>query len=104
MREDTFAAFGDLDASPTKAWILAHKDEPGMEPYVDSAFGRRPAEELYDVREDPFHRKNVAESPEYASVKGRLSKRLLTTLQETGDPRVVGGGTKFDQPPFAGKE
>ncbi|MGI9469206.1 MAG: sulfatase family protein, partial [Rubripirellula sp.] len=27
LRENTFAAFGDLDASPTKAWVITHRDE-----------------------------------------------------------------------------
>ncbi|MFV1965362.1 MAG: sulfatase, partial [Pirellulaceae bacterium] len=93
VKEDTFAAFADLDASPTKAWILAHQEDPGMEPCVDFAFGRRPAEELYDVRKDPFHMKNVAADPDYASAKKQVSTRLLATLRETGDPRVIGDGT-----------
>ncbi len=48
LRENTFAAFGDMDASPTKAWIFTHRNDPGMDRYFDFAFGRRPAEELYD--------------------------------------------------------
>ena len=54
LRENTFAAFGDMDASPTKAWIAMHRNDPGMYPFFEYAFGRRPAEELFDLRKDPF--------------------------------------------------
>ena len=102
LREDTFAAFGDLDASPTKAWVFTHRDDPGMGRYFDYAFGRRPAEELFDLRKDPHGMRNVADDPEYATVGRRLADRLMSVLEETGDPRVKGDGTTFDKPPYAG--
>ena len=34
LREDTFAAFPDMDASPTKAWIATHRADDGMEPFM----------------------------------------------------------------------
>jgi uncharacterized sulfatase len=102
LRENTFAAYGDMDAGPTKAWIYTHRSDRGMDRYIDFAFGRRPAEELYDLREDPHGMANVAEDAGYASVRKRLSQRLMSVLRETGDPRVVGDGTKFEKPPYAG--
>lgn len=103
VEQNTFAAFGDLDASPTKAWILSHHDDPGMDKYVDFAFGRRPAEELYDLSSDPHQMTNVANEEEYAETREKLSERLLGVLKETGDPRVTGDGTAFDKPPFSDK-
>ena len=101
LRENTFSAFGDLDASPTKAWIATNRDKPGMRKYYDIAFGRRPAEELYDVHKDPDQINNLANDPKYADAKKKLSQRLMKTLKETGDPRVTGDGSTFDKPPFA---
>ena len=101
LRENTFVAFGDLDASPTKAWIATNCEEGDMRKYFDIAFGRRPAEELYDLRLDDDQVKNVAGEEEYTAVKAELAERLMSVLKETGDPRVTGDGTHFDKPPFA---
>ena len=101
LRENTFAAFADMDASPTKAWIFTHRDDPGMDRFVDIAFAKRPAEELYDLRRDPHGMQNVADQADYQEVRQRLSRRLMSVLRETGDPRVVGDGTTFDRPPYS---
>ncbi|MFV0445057.1 MAG: sulfatase/phosphatase domain-containing protein, partial [Planctomycetaceae bacterium] len=101
LREDTYAAFGDMDASPSKAWLFTHRDEPAVTPYFDYAFARRPGEELYDLSSDPDCLVNVAEEMRYQTQREELSKRLLTVLTETGDPRVTGNGETFDKPPFS---
>ena len=102
LEHDTFAAFGDLDASPTKAWIATRRDEPHMDRFFDFAFGRRPAEELYDLTKDPHQMQNVADDPTYKNSLKQLSERLMTVLKQNGDPRVTGDGSTFDKPPFAG--
>jgi len=102
LRENTFAAFADCDASPTKAWLLTHRDDTGMKAHVDFAFGRRPAEELYDIRKDPDSMRNVAADPDYAATRKQLAACLLAALEQTGDPRVLGDGATFDRPPYAG--
>ena len=106
LRDNTFAAFADLDASPTKAWILTHlgdadpkKARLAREAF-ELGFGRRPAEQLFDLRADPDQVNNVAADPSYATMKAKLAERLLTTLRETGDPRVENYGKTFEEPPF----
>lgn len=101
LRENTFAAFGDMDASPTKAWLIQHRSDPGMDLYLDYAFGRRPAEELYDLRTDPHCLNNLAADPNFAQVRSDLAERLMSVLTATGDPRVTGDGSTFDRPPFS---
>lgn len=102
LTHNTFAAFGDLDASPTKAWIATRPElEDGR--FFDIAFGRRPEEELYDLRTDPDQTRNVAQQKDYAAVREQLSSRLMNVLKDTGDPRVTGDGTTFDKPPFSGE-
>ena len=93
----------DLDASPTKAWLIMHRDDPGMDKYFDFAFGRRPGEELYDLKKDPHQMTNVAGEAAYAEAKQQLSSRLMKTLKDTGDPRVTGDGSTFDKPPFSSR-
>lgn len=100
LRDDTFVAFGDMDASPSKAWIFTHKDEPGMQQFFDYGFAQRPEEELYDLKTDRWCLKNLADDPKFADVKQDLAGRLQGVLVETGDPRVTGDGSTFDNPPF----
>ena len=100
LEQNTFAAFGDLDASPTKAWIATHRDGSANQRYFDFAFGRRPAEELYDLRKDPHQIKNLVADPAYAASRKQLSERLLSILKKNGDPRFLGDGSTFDKPPY----
>ncbi|MFK8113294.1 MAG: sulfatase [Rubripirellula sp.] len=86
LRENTFAAFGDLDGSPTKAWVVTHRDEnPEM---YDYAVGRRPRYELYDLRSDPHCVNNLADDVAADEVREQMHQRLMTELKTTGDPRV----------------
>jgi len=100
LEHNTFAAFADMDASPTRAWLVAHRHDPKWKWHYDYAFGKRPAEELYDISKDPDQIKNVAADPAYAEIKKELAARLLQILTDAGDPRVIDGGQTFDLPPF----
>ncbi|MHC5074172.1 MAG: sulfatase-like hydrolase/transferase [Planctomycetota bacterium] len=50
---------------------------------------RRPAEELYDLEKDPWETKNLADDPEYASIKKRLEKALWDWMLETRDTGLL---------------
>jgi N-sulfoglucosamine sulfohydrolase len=100
LRENTLASFGDLDASPTKAWMVKNRKDPKYQKHWDLGFEKRPAEELYDLRTDPDQMNNVALDPAYAKTRAKLSKKLMDTLKATGDPRVTGDGLTFERPPF----
>ncbi|MBW8015691.1 MAG: sulfatase [Planctomycetes bacterium] len=92
-----FGSFADCDNSPTKSYLIANKDNPAVKKYYDLSFAKRPGEELYDITKDPDNIKNIAADPKYAKVKARLSAMLIAELTATKDPRVIGGGEKFDQ-------
>jgi len=49
-------------------------------------FLNRPAEELYDLRNDPFEMDNLADDPQYAEVKQRLAAELERWMHAQGDP------------------
>ncbi len=100
VETNTRATFADMDAGPTKAWLVAHKDDAQWKWYYDWAFGKRPREELYDVKNDPDQIHNLAENPKFSSQKKFLSQRLMQLLTQAGDPRVVNDGTTFDREPF----
>lgn len=103
LTNNTFVAFPDFDASPTKAWLVAHRKEAAYQPYYDFAFGKRPPEELYSVPEDPDQIRNLADDPVYASTKERLRQQLFAELEKTGDPRLA-SSVPFESPPYAGEE
>ena len=100
LERDTYAAFPDMDASPTKAWLIWHREDPKWKWLSDFAFGKRPGEELYDLRKDPHEIHNVAADPAYAAEKEKFAAQLMKTLTDAGDPRVTGDGQTFERPPF----
>ena len=102
LANNTFATYGDYDASPTKAWIIQHKDEDQYKVYYDYAFGKRPKEELFILKDDPHQIHNVAMDEKYKEIKENLRDQLISELESTGDPRVLDGGETFDNPPYAG--
>ncbi|MEO1019867.1 MAG: sulfatase [Pseudomonadota bacterium] len=87
--------YTNCDSSPTKNRILELKDQ-GDAHYWRLSFGKRPAEELYDMVADPHCMKNLADKPEYAITKARLWSALEAELIRSGDPRMVGGGDIFE--------
>ena len=102
LEHDTFVAFADMDASPTKAWLVHQFGEEDWEWHYNYAFGKRPAEELYDLRNDPDEIINVADDPAYAEQKRALAARLMKILTDAKDPRVIADPVPFEHPPFAG--
>ena len=95
----TYAAFADMDASPTKTWVISHRDDPAWRWLYDYAFGKRPADELYDLRIDRHQVTNVAGKAEYAAVQSDLRQRLQAQLERFGDPRLA-DVVPFEHPPF----
>jgi arylsulfatase A-like enzyme len=100
LEQSTFVAFADMDASPTKAWLVRQYSEEDWEWHYNYAFGKRPAEELYDLRKDPDQMVNCADNPAYAKQKQELAARLMRILTDANDPRVTGDGKTFERPPF----
>ena len=98
---DTTVTFMDMDASPTKAWMVLNRDDSQWKWHYNLAFGRRPREELYDRKADPDEINNVAADPKYAKVREELNARLMAELHRTGDPRVA-ADVPFEKPPYAG--
>lgn len=94
--------YGDVDASPTKTYMLEHKEDARGRKLFELAFGKRPAEELYDCRKDPYQTHNIADDPAYKAVKKKLSAKLTAYLKETGDPRETGKKVMYDEWPYFG--
>jgi len=95
--------YGDVDASPTKRYMLEHTATAGDKKRFELAFGKRPAEELHDCRKDPHQMTNLADDPACASVKQELASRLKAHLKATGDPRETSQTAPWDTWPYYGR-
>ncbi len=99
---DTRAAIPDMDAGPTKSWLIRNRDTPLGKPFFDKAFGKRPREELYDLSKDPYETINLAADPSFSAIRKELETKLLAELQRTGDPRLENDGAYYENPPLSG--
>ncbi len=79
--------YTNCDASPTKTKII-ELARAGDDRYLRLAFGKRPAEELYDAVSDPECLRDLAREPEYAGLLEKMRNELFAFLNETGDPRL----------------
>ncbi len=92
--------FSDTDDGPAKNWMIDHASDPAVRPLFLLSFGKRPAEELYDLRTDPHQMHNIADDPAYAHVKDHLAGTLEAELRAMEDPRILGGADRFDDYPY----
>ena len=76
--------------------------DPEHRRLFELAFGKRPAEELYDLRSGPGQLANVAGDPGYADARDELSEALMDALAASGDARFLGEGARFDNYPYYG--
>ena len=91
----------NTDGSPTKTEILNLKKQGKTVDYWNYAFGKRPKETLYDLKNDPYCINNIVEN--YVSLKDSLRKILVSDLTQSKDPRVLGNGEIFDNYIYAEK-
>jgi len=100
LTNNTFACFGDLDASPTKAWMVENRDHTDHARQYELGFGKRPQHELYVLADDPDQINNRAGDPELSEIEKELHDRLMAELEETDDPRVTQDPVPFESAPF----
>ena len=81
----------DTDDGPTKSIIEAAGPD---DRHWQFCFGKRPADELYDLATDPDCVRNLAtEMPEKTAT---LREELFAELRRQADPRILGQGDVFD--------
>ena len=83
-------AFTDVDACPSKSFIIENYKDEKIKHFFDLAYAKRPEYELYDVKKDPYCLTNLCGQPEYSEVEKEMKDELLKELKRSGDPRVVG--------------
>jgi len=92
----TPSVYGDVDGGITKVYMIDNRKELLVEPYFKLGFEKRPAEELYVLKDDPYNIRNMAGNKQYAAVQSDLRKRLEQWMRETKDPRLNGKGDEID--------
>jgi N-sulfoglucosamine sulfohydrolase len=100
LETETYAAYADMDAGPTKAWMIHHRADPQHTDNFQRGFGKRPMQELYDLRTDPDQMNNVAADPAYRQTCIQLHDTLMAELRRQRDPRVCDDVCRYDASPF----
>jgi|CXWL01.1.fsa_nt_gi arylsulfatase A-like enzyme len=99
---DPITGYLNTDGGPTKTLILA-QNRAGVNHWLwELSFGRRPAEELYDLRTDPACLYNLAADPGQQVRRAAMGQELFAELTAQQDPRMTGQGGVFDHYPNAG--
>jgi len=89
----------DIDESPSKTFMIENQDAEGVKELFHLAVGKRPSEELYNIKTDPDCLNNLADQTEFYDIKVKLGKELEKVLTEQGDPRMLGYGDIFESYP-----
>ena len=86
----------DTDASPSKTLATESGEKDS---FWQHSFGKRPAEQLFDLTSDPDCVVNLAANPDFAEKLAALRETLISELKKQNDPRALGQGDIFDQYP-----
>ncbi len=68
-----------------RSWLELARTDPAAAARA-KAYQRRPAEELYDVKSDPFELNNLADRPGLEPLKAELRRQLDAWMHQQGDP------------------
>jgi N-sulfoglucosamine sulfohydrolase len=92
-------AYYDIDACPTQDFLVENHDHPEYGKYLQWAVAKRPAEEIFDIINDPYCLNNLAADPIYQAELLYHRKILDGYLMKTNDPRVTENGDIFETYP-----
>ena len=90
----------NCDGGPTKTEVLNLRRNGKAPQYWELCFGKRPAEELYRISDDPDCVNNLAEKPKLAELKKQLEAKMVGRLKKEGDPRMFGKGDVLESYPY----
>ena len=97
----------NCDGSPTKTEILNLRRSGESPSWWKLSFGKRPAEEFFNLATDPDCVNNLATASasidRYRGDMQALKNQMIQELKSQGDPRMFGKGDIFDNYPYSGK-
>jgi arylsulfatase A-like enzyme len=89
--------FGNCDPGPTKEVIKMLGGH-----YWDLCFGKRPADELYDIHRDPECVNNLANDLAFTQTLDEMRYKMMQMLRDDGDPRAFGKGDDLELYKYVG--
>ncbi|MEM9888059.1 MAG: sulfatase [Bacteroidota bacterium] len=87
--------YGDIDNSITKFLMMDMEGKEAELDYFSLTFEKRPAEELYDVKNDPFQLQNLADDKRYDKNMKDLRARLASWMKIHEDLRATSPQTTY---------
>lgn len=91
------AWLSDCDNGPTKRVIWDQRETASGQHFYQLNFGKRPAEELYILADDPNQMDNVADDSRYATIRVELAAMLNDALVRSEDPRASNPESEMDE-------
>ncbi len=88
-----------IDPSPSKQFLRLNRNDPKVTLFAELSFGRRPAEELYDLRTDPDQLRNVISDARYTEPLTQSRRQFVSELGGSNDPRIVLSDDRVAAPP-----
>lgn len=82
--DKTYTIAGIHKGQPIQSWQEDAREDNKLASRIDWLF-HRPAEEFYDLENDPFEMTNLASDPRYAMIKAGLDKQLSQWIAQQGD-------------------
>ncbi len=98
---DPITGYLNCDGGATKTEVLQSRRKFSKRFYWKLCFGKRPAEELYNLKTDPECMVNLAKIKKHQTLKMALQKEMTHRLTLQKDPRILGNGAIFDRYPYA---
>jgi uncharacterized sulfatase len=83
-------AFTDIDAAPSKSFIIENMEDEKIKPYFEWAHAKRPEFEFFIIKSDPWCLNNLSGLAEYEARERVMKEALLNELHKSQDPRVTG--------------
>jgi len=84
-----FPFASDLWASKTWQGQLARGETAPYGAWTVYSYQHRPEFELFDLQNDPFEGKNLADDPQYAELLEQMKTRLKQMQRQTNDPWIM---------------
>lgn len=102
--QNTYHIGGIHEGELIESWQADARTNPALAARIAWLF-KRPAEEVYDLEQDPFETRNLATDPQFTAIKAKLSRELDLWMAQQGD-RGMETELKAPsrQPKNAGKE
>lgn len=98
------APFGDIDNGGSKEFLIKNRNNPAYAKWVKASLEKRPARELYILKNDPDQMNNVAEARQNAKIIKELKEKLDQWRKQTNDPLLGTSKDIFDTYPYYGRK